>query len=65
MRIAKIYVKRKPLFVKVEKVSVVKFDPRPGWVLVSYPLDIVERRRVSAWFHPTDTHFEWIREFTE
>jgi hypothetical protein len=66
MRIAKVFVSglgRDAKFLEVLKVGSVKFDPRPGWVFCR-EVDKITRRCEVAWFHPADTHFEWVREFS-
>lgn len=64
MEIAKIITdKGREAYAEVVKVGSVRFDPRPGWVLLSGPLDVIPRKRDVEWHHPQDTHFVWVREF--
>lgn len=66
MLIAKVFVSghgRDAKFLEVLKVGRVKFDPRPGWVFTR-EVDKITRRAEVFWFHPADTKFEWVREFS-
>ncbi len=49
--------------VEVLKVGSVKFDPRPGWLLVSTPIGARPRHKELRWIHPDDTPLTWLREF--
>ena len=60
--IAKVYIKNKPVFVKVAKVGSVAFDPRPGWVLCVHAA-AAKWCADPFWLHPDDTKFDWVREF--
>lgn len=64
MRIAKIIDKKgRELFAEVVKIGRVLFDARPGWVLVSMPIDKPARKRDVEWMHPADVRFVWVRDF--
>jgi hypothetical protein len=63
MFIAKIVHHKKEKFVEVVKVSKVQFDPRPGWVFCR-EVDKAHHNCDVFWVHPTETRFEWVREFT-
>lgn len=66
MKIAKVIDRKgRDMFAEVVKVGRVLFDPRPGWVLLSYPLDVRPRKRDVQWMHPADILFVWVREFRE
>lgn len=65
MLIAKIIdAKGREIFGEVRAVGSVRFDPRPGWVLVSAPLDVLPRKRDVQWIHPDDQQFVWVRDFS-
>lgn len=65
MQIAKIIdAKGREVFAEVKKIASVLFDPRPGWVLLSAPLDVPPRKRDVFWEHPDDTCFVWVRDFS-
>lgn len=65
MLIAKVIDRKgRELIAEVKKVGCVLFDPRPGWVLLSSPLDKAERKRDVQWIHPSDSLFVWVREFS-
>jgi hypothetical protein len=62
MQIAKVVdAKGREIFAEVKKVASVLFDPRPGWVLLSAPLDVLPRKRDAFWMHPDDVRFVWVR----
>ena len=64
MQIAKVVdAKGREIFAEVKKVTSVLFDPRPGWVLLSAPLDVLPRKRDVFWMHPDDVRFAWVRPF--
>lgn len=64
MFIAKVIDKKgREIFAEVKKIGRVLFDPRPGWVLLSAPLDVAPRKRDVQWMHPSDSTFVWVREF--
>lgn len=64
MLIAKtIDAKGRAQFSEVLKVGTVQFDQRDGWVLLSAPIDVRQRKRELRWMHPEDDYFEWVREF--
>lgn len=64
MHIAKIIdTKGRAIFAEVRRIGAVLFDPRPGWILLSGPLDVVARKRDVFWVHPDDTQFVWVRRF--
>lgn len=43
----------------------VRFDPRPGWVLVGQPIGARPRKQTELrWLHPDDVRFEWVRGFS-
>lgn len=50
-------------FSEVLSVSTVKFDPRPGWVLLAKPIGARPRRQELVWMHPEDSRFVWVRTF--
>lgn len=64
MHIAKIIdTKGREIFAEVRRIGTVLFDPRPGWVLLSGPLNAIARKREVFWMHPNDVRFVWIRRF--
>lgn len=64
MLIAKIIDKKgREIFAEVKKLGSVLFDQRPGWVLLSAPLDVRPRKRDVFWLHPADVQFVWVRQF--
>lgn len=50
-------------FWEVLSVGAVKFDPRPGWVLLGKPIGARPRRQELVWMHPEDSRFVWVRTF--
>jgi hypothetical protein len=62
MKVAKFTVKGKDKFMQVVRVSSVKFDPRPGWVLVR-DMHVQPAFQDVQWVHPDDVKFHWVREF--
>lgn len=52
-----------PEFWEVLAAGDVKFDPRPGWVLLSKPIGARPRQRELVWMHPADCPFVWVRLF--
>ena len=64
MEIAKIIDRKgREIFAEVRKVGDVLFDARPGWVLLSGPLDAIARKRDVFWAHPNEVDFVWVRRF--
>ena len=65
MRIVKTSAKpNKPRFWELLKVADnVRFDPRPGWLLVSPTIGLPRRKANPQWIHPEDVPVVWIREF--
>jgi len=42
----------------------VRFDPRPGWVLLAAPIGARPRKQTElCWKHQDDVRFEWVRRF--
>ena len=58
MLVIKLY--RKPD--KPEFFRLVKFDSSMG-LLVNYPIDVVDRKRMARWFNPDEVYIDWIKEF--
>lgn len=51
-------------FWEVKGAGPVRFDPRPGWVLVGRPIGARPRKQTELrWLHPNEVRFEWAREF--
>ncbi len=48
-------------FAEVIRQGSVTFDQRPGFVLLSAPLEKPARSRDLFWVHPDDTRFVWVR----
>jgi len=63
MLVAKVLTKKgKERYVEIMRQGLVRFDPRPGWVLVQ---DMHSRYKYDLeWLHPDDTVFVWVREFS-
>lgn len=51
-------------FAEVVRIGPVRFDPRPGWVLLATPLNVKEHKRERFWVAP-GFRFEWVRNFRE
>lgn len=51
------------MIVEVQRIAPVLFDPRPNWVLISYPVDKLLWQRTIRWIHSDETFIHWIREF--
>jgi GH15 family glucan-1,4-alpha-glucosidase len=65
VKIAKVIDKNgREIFAEVVMIGRVLFDSRPGWVLLSSPLDKPARKRDVEWQHPDDVRFVWVRDFT-
>jgi len=64
MLIAKIQLSpAKSVIAEVLRIGLVKFDPRPDWALVRWPVGDRPMRTHVVWMHPDDTLFIWVREF--
>ena len=64
MLIAKVQISpNRERFAEVARVGEVLFDPRPGWVLLRWPIGARPRQTEWEWLHPDDTNFVWVREF--
>lgn len=64
MHIAKVVdTNGREMFAEVKKVGKALFDARPGWVLLSGPLNVIPRKRDVFWMHPEDVRFVWVRRF--
>lgn len=50
------------VFAEVLKVGPVRFDPRPGWILLAEPVEVKAPKRTWRWVEP-DFRFEWVRPF--
>ena len=48
---------------EVLRIGQVRFDNRPGWILLSEPIGARPRKRNPQWVHPDDEFFVWIRSF--
>mgnify|MGYP003459200983 CR=1 FL=1 len=49
---------------EVLRIGDVRFDTRPGWLLLSEPIGARPRKQVLEWVHPDDELFIWVRRFS-
>ena len=52
------------VFAEVVRVGSVRFDPRPGWILLAHPLSVKAHKRNRVWVAP-DFRFEWVRRIKD
>jgi len=64
MRIVKLVnAKGNESFHQVVKAGSVRFDHRPGWLLLATPPGAKPQKQEVQWIHPSDGQIAWDRQF--